>query len=249
MGSADSHARGPEAAARMFETHEVPRSASTPGREGVRQNAVRKRTEGRLAATDGEAFAEPAVVPQRGQAVHERPGLQPSGGVVGGVDGAGRCRDEHGSRSITRLGEGRVRTGVHAGYPCEHQPEVLGVGHREVEVALADGNQRLIGSLVEPRLHCLGEQDVTVGAQFEKEVLPIGEMVAGGRVRDVEAARQAPERDGIDSFLLEQEARLGKQRRSQVAVMVGACLLSTAGLHRRACGAPRSHGPILTKQS
>ncbi len=104
-------------------------------------------------------------------------------------------------------------------------------------------------ALVEPRLHRLREQDVTVGAQFEKEVLPIGEMVAGGRVRDAQAARQPPERDGIDSFLLEQEARLGKQRRSQVAVMVGARLLSTADLNRRACGAPRSHGPILPKQS
>ena len=88
-----------------------------------------------------------------------------------------------------------------------------------------------------------------MGAEFEKEVLPIGEVVAGGRVRDAEAARHSPERDGIDSFLLEQEARLGKQCRSQVAVMVGARLLSTADLSRRGCGAPRCHGPILPTQS
>ena len=49
-----------------------------------------------------------------------------------------------------------------------------------------------------------------MGAQVEKEVLPIGEMVAGGRVLDTPAARQSPERDGVDAFLLEQEARLGK---------------------------------------
>ncbi len=123
------------------------------------------------------------------------------------------------------------------------------MGHGEVKVALADGHQWLIDSLVEPRLHRLREQDVAAGAQLEKEVLPIGEVVARGRVRDAQAARQPPERDGIDSFLLEQEARLGKQRRPQVAVMVGARVLSTADLDRRGCGAPRSHGPIVPEQS
>ena len=91
------------------------------------------------------------------------------------------------------------------------EPEVAHPDRHEVRFAVGLGEG--------PAHRCL-EHLVPFGREFDEQEVPIGEVVAGGRVGHPDPTGEASEGDRLGALLLEERTRLGEEGVAQVAMVV-----------------------------